>query len=209
MKTATKSFRKWIAGLALALTLGPPVYGQTTVGIAGAGADLQVVRGDNEISPDSALEAGDTIRTGPSSFAELALGEGVRLFLGGNTSVTIAAADPFPTIQVEAGNARVATQTQPVRVQSVAGDFVLAELPAEVRFEVEPGGIGVQVLRGGILGDSLDTSAVIFRGPNDRPARVYQAGFTEGFKQTYPAYGWPPNVYVGVPGAPYIRVPQP
>ena len=208
MKTRTEVFRTRTIGVVIALVLGTPVYGQRTAGIVGAGADLQIVRGDGELGRDVAIEDGDSIRTGASSFAEVALGTGARLFLGSNTTVTVNTANSFPTIQLDAGTVRVATQFEPVRVKTAAGDFLLAEIPAEVGFEATPGGVAVQVFEGGLTGESIDTTAVVFRSPNDRPSRVYRAGFTEGFKQTYPTSpGWYPNVYVPVPGAPYVNLP--
>ena len=208
MKTGTELIRGHIVGVVLVLALGTPAYGQGASGIVGAGADLQVVRGDEELARDVAIQDGDSIRTGASSFATVALGTGVRLFLGANTTVTVDRADSFPAIQLDAGAVRVATQFEPVRVQTVAGDFLLSEIPAEVQFEATPGGVAVQVLEGGLTGDSIDTSAVVFRSPNDRPSRVYRVGFTEEFKQTYPTNpGWYPNVFVPVPGAPYVNLP--
>jgi len=208
LKTATEILRARTIGVALALVLGTPVYGQDTAAIVGAGTALQIVRGDVELARDVEIQDGDSIRTGASSFATVALGTGARLFLGANTTVTMDTANAVPTIRLDTGTVRVATQFAPVPVQIVAGDFLLAEIPAEVRFEATPGGVAVQVLEGGLRGDSIDTSAVVFRSPNDRPSRVYRAGFTEGFKQTYPANpGWYPNVYVPVPGAPYVNVP--
>ena len=208
MKTGTETVRIRTIGFVVALVLGTPGYGQVTTRIVGAGADLQVVWGNAELTRDASIVDGDSIRTDASSFAEVALGPGARMFLGANTAVTIGTADLILTIQLDAGTARVATQFEQVRVQTAAGDFLTAEIPAEVRFEAILGGVAVQVLAGGITGDSIDTSAVVFRSPDARPARVYRAGSTDGFQQTAPTYpGWYPNVYVPVPGAPYVNVP--
>jgi hypothetical protein len=190
--------------------LGAPVYAQQLPTIVGRGAELVVVRDDAELPAGTPLAEDDEIRTGPSSFAELGAGGGVRFVMGAGTSMTVTESESLPSVRLDQGTLAVRTRFEAVRVESIAGVFVLSGVPAEANFEITAGRLAVQVLTGEVTAEDVDSQAPVLRGPNDRAERSFTAGFTEGFKQTLPSStGWFPNVYVGYPGAEVPQFPQP
>ena len=171
--------------------------------IVARGADVQVVRGDSESAPSAAgeLAEGDSIRTGPASFAVVATNNGVRVTLGPNSNVSLTSLSALPVITLDQGTARVRTEGWTVRIKSSVGDFILSETPGEAEFELLEEKVAVRVFEGGITTEQVETDAVIFRGSDQRPARIYRAGTTQRYFPATPLYPVLPRVYVADPGA--------
>lgn len=187
---------------ALFVLLPGPGYSQGTSDTGGfaeivaRGADVQVVRGDSERPPSAAGELAerDSIRTGPASFAVVATNNGVRVTLGPNSNVYLTSLSALPVITLDQGTARVHTEGWTVRIKSSVGDFILSETPAEAEFELLEEKVAVRVFAGGITTEQVETDAVIFRGSDQRPARIYRAGTTQRYFPATPLYPVLPRV---------------
>ena len=204
----------------LTISFGLPVFGQNGPQDNAQARVRIVARGDIvEISDGVSgrtrlrepLEEGDSLRTGPASFAVIDLDSRARLTMGPNSVVTLESFDTVPAIRLEQSRVRVQTRLGVLLVQSSVGDFLLSEAPAEAELELAGGSVSLQVISGGITMENVNAEDVVFRAPGRRAARSYQAGsiIESGDKEqsAYPygpnGYGWNPNVYVGYPGLPY------
>ena len=171
--------------------------------IIAGGADVRVVRGNSGSAPRAPgkLAEGDSIRTGPASFAVVRTNNGLRVTLGPNSNVSLTSLSALPAIALDQGTVRVRTDGWTVRIQSSVGDFILSETPAEAEFELLEEKVAVRIFRGGITTEQVETAGVIFRGSDQRPARIYRAGTTERYFPATPLYPYLPRVYVTDPRA--------
>ena len=209
----------------LTLSLGLPVLGQDSPQDVAQGGARIVARGDvveitdgasERYSVQDPLEEGDSLRTGPASFAVIDLNPGFRLTIGPDSVVGLESFGTVPTIRLEQGRVRVQTLSGALRVQSSVGDFLVSEAPSEAELELSEGRVILQVLSGGLTMENVNTESVVFRAPGQRAARSYQAGSIigsgDGEQSNYSygpnGYGWYPNVYVGYPGFPYEVPPE-
>lgn len=213
--------RPSLANIALVLALSSPGLpaaaqgrGEDAVRLLGRGADLRILRAGSEIAVETPLENGDEIRTGPSSFVQLAAGS-ARLTMGPGGALTLVSTGLPPAVRLDAGTLGVATRLDSVRIQSLAGEFELSGRSGEASFEVGASRLAVQVRSGELTADRVDSDALVLKGAEERASRVWTAGFTEGFKPSAPRNpGWFPNVLVPYSGGrpfdyPPLRVPRP
>ena len=188
--------------ITLTIALFLPVWGypQTLPSIVARGAAVEVERSDGAAESQSAvLGEGDTVRTGSASFAVIAFEDGSRLTLGERSAVTISASDGMTAVRLENGSLHARTGLYVVRIETLAGDFTLSELPAEAEFALAEGKVTIHVVSGGLETANVDPSLFVFRGSDARPARVYRAGSIEGRMTSpfaYPLDWISPQIYV-------------
>lgn len=203
----------------LTLSLGLPALGQDS-----AQADVQddaqgrarlVARGDlveitggvsERQSIREPLKEGDSLRTGPASFAVIDVDPGIRLTMGPGAVLGLESLDALPSIRLEQGRVHVQTDSWAIRIRTSAGDFLVSEAPGEAELELSEGRVILQVHSGGLTMENVSTEAVVFRAPGQGAARVFQAGSisrSQGAQETPYPETWFPNVYVGYPGFPY------
>jgi hypothetical protein len=203
----------------LTLSLGLPALGQDSpqadVPDDAQGRARLVARGDlveitggvsERQSVSEPLKEGDSLRTGPASFAVIDVDPGIRLTMGPGAAIELESLDALPSIRLEQGRVRVQTDSWALRVRTSAGDFLVSEAPGEAELELSEGKVFLQVLSGGLTMENVSTEAVVFRAPGQGGARIHQVGSTsrpQGAQETPYPETWFPNVYVGYPGIPY------
>jgi hypothetical protein len=203
----------------LTLSLGLPALGQDSVPddvqndaqgrarLVARGDLVEIADGVSERqSVSEPLKEGNSLRTGPASFAVIDVDPGIRLTMGPGAVVGLESLDALPSFRLEQGRVRVQTDSWAIRVRISAGDFLVSEAPGEAELELSQGRVILQMLSGGLTMENVSTEAVVFRAPGQGAARIHQGGSTsrpQGAQETPYPETWFPSVYAGYLGIPY------
>ena len=187
-------------GLVFAL----PARSQDGARLVSRGVDVRVAGAAAQSS--AGIGSGETIETGASSFAVVALDGGSRVALGRDTVAALEFDGAVAMVTLSRGSVRIHAR-RPLHVATPSGTFLIEDTPAEADFLLAEQKTEVRVYSGAVTALDVDFRALVFRGSEDRSVRAYRAGTIDrgALSQEYPL-PWRPSIYIPYP---YFAIGEP
>ena len=188
----------------LGLLFAIPARSQDGARLVSRGIDVWIA--GEAANASTGIEPGSIVETGPTSFAVVALADGSRITLAGDTAVAVEFEGTVPVVMMSGGSVRIQAK-MPVRIATPSGILLVEDTPAEVEFLLVGVMTEVRVYSGAVTASDADPGALVFRGTDDRSGRVFRAGrIDRGSSPQDIPIPWRPSIYIPYP---YFDIEEP